>query len=186
MSELSVGDVVVIKEGGWGFTDFDVGKSVKLLKKDHDSGCSVNAYVYWHVEPYDCQLETEDLGSIIHLSFGTNPLILFNVLDKPQLENGCVTPIKSDGGSSSYYDIQLPNWLVEEIYSRYEQGQGFIKTEELIEVAFKNDFDFGTTFKALVRGFGSLNGGGKAGNDVEYEMNKVGYYSNRVKERTSR
>ena len=96
------------------------------------------------------------------------------------------TPIKSDGGSSSYYDIYLPTWLMQAMVDREVDGKVYIKTEELIEVAFESDFDFANAFKSLVRAFGTMNGGGKAGNDVDYEMNKVQYSANKIKERNKR
>lgn len=95
-------------------------------------------------------------------------------------------PVRSDGGSSSYYDIPLPEWLVQTILQRHMEGSPFIKTEELIEVVFGNDFDFGTLLKSAVRGYGAMHGGGKAGNDVPYEMNKVIYYSGKVKDKFAR
>ena len=99
-----------------------------------------------------------------------------------------VTPVKSDGGSSSYYDILLPNWFVDLIVERTEGGKSrsFMKTEELIEVLFKSDFDYANIQKALVRSFGAQNGAGKEGNDVDYEQNKIQYSSNRIKERAKR
>jgi hypothetical protein len=95
-------------------------------------------------------------------------------------------PIKSDGGSSSYYDIYLPTWLMQAMVDREVDGKVYIKTEELIEVAFESDFDFANAFKSLVRAFGTMSGGGKAGNDVDYEMNKVQYSANKIKERNKR
>lgn len=95
-------------------------------------------------------------------------------------------PIKSDGGSSSYYDIDIPDWLLNLLNERQKEGKCYIKTEELIECAFDSDFDFANAFKSLVRAFGARNGGGKAGNDVDYEMNKVQYSANKIKQRNQR
>jgi hypothetical protein len=85
--------------------------------------------------------------------------------------------IKSDGGSSSYYDIQLPTWLIDKIKER-----GYIKTEELIEV-MGSDFDLGNIIKCSVRINSLKNGVGKEGNSVEYDANKIIYSANRLKER---
>lgn len=95
-------------------------------------------------------------------------------------------PIKSDGGSSSYYDMPLPDWLVENIKARQEAGQAYIKTEELIDVLFGNDFNFGTCFKSMVRAYGATLGAGKAGNDLKYETNKMHYYTNKILEKGER
>lgn len=88
--------------------------------------------------------------------------------------------IKSDGGSSSYYDIPIPDWLVDLIVERR-----YIKTEELIEVLGGN-FDEGNILKCLVRINSLRNGKGKEGNNVDYDCNKVIYSANRIKEVCSR
>lgn len=96
-------------------------------------------------------------------------------------------PIKSDGGSSAYYDIDIPQWLIDEMQTRLEQeGKAYVKTEELIEVIFGNDFNFGTLFKSTVRAYGCSVGRGKAGNDICYETNKVKYYSDKINSRFHR
>lgn len=93
-----------------------------------------------------------------------------------------VGPIKSDGGSSSYYDLPLMGDLLKEIDSRRVGDISYIKTEELIQTVFKNNFSFGTLFKSLIRAQSVVDGVGKAGNDLEYECNKIIYYANQIKE----
>lgn len=98
-----------------------------------------------------------------------------------------MSAIRSDGGSSSYYDIELPEWLIDRILERRtEEGKFYIKTEECCEVMFGNDFDYSNLFKSCVRAYGSEQGGGKAGNNVSYDMNKVQYSANKVKELSER
>ncbi|MCP3685070.1 MAG: hypothetical protein GY861_20605 [bacterium] len=95
--------------------------------------------------------------------------------------------MKSDGGSSSYYNIELPEWLIDRILERRtEEGKFYVKTEECCEVMFGNDFDYSNIFKSCVRAYGTEQGGGKAGNDVSYEMSKVQYSANKVKELSER
>ena len=77
--------------------------------------------------------------------------------------------VKSDGGSSSYYTLNINGNKVE--------------TEDIIDQVFGNDFDFGNAFKSLVRAYQTTQGGGKAGNDVAYEMNKIQYSTNKIKGR---
>jgi hypothetical protein len=89
-------------------------------------------------------------------------------------------PITSDGGSSTYYDIEVPKWLLDLLNQRAAEGKSYVKTEELIEVGFGNDFNFGTLFKSTVRAYGCSVGAGKAGNDIGYEVNKVKYYSDKI------
>ncbi len=93
-----------------------------------------------------------------------------------------IGPIKSDGGSSSYYDLPLMGDLLKEIDSRRVGDISYIKTEELIQTVFKNNFSFGTLFKSLIRAQSVVDGIGKAGNDLEYECNKIIYYANQIKE----
>lgn len=94
--------------------------------------------------------------------------------------------IASDGGSSSYYDIGLPQWLVDKIVERQEAGRAYVKTEELIEVAFTNDFDASNIFKSLVRAWGAFNGAGKKGNSVDYDLNKMIYSTEKIRQRSTR
>lgn len=95
--------------------------------------------------------------------------------------------IKSDGGSSSYYDLEIPEWLVDKILERKtEEDKFYIKTEECCEVFFGNDFDYSNLFKSSVRSYGSEQGKGKSGNNVAYEMNKVQYSANKIKELSER
>lgn len=93
--------------------------------------------------------------------------------------------VKSDGGSSSYYDIEIPDWLFNIILERNYTGNCFIKTEELIEV-LGSDFDEANILKCLIRINSLKNGGGKAGNDTNYDANKIIYSAGRLKERDSR
>jgi hypothetical protein len=94
--------------------------------------------------------------------------------------------IASDGRSSTYYDISLPDWLIARVLERYEDGRAYIKTEELIEVAFDDDFDAGNAFKSLVRLWGAFNGAGKAGNSLSYEKNKIEYSVGKLEQRYKR
>ena len=92
---------------------------------------------------------------------------------------GCkIQPIKSDGGSSSYYDFEVPQHYLDLIVET-----GIIKTEYLIDIIFANDFDFACTFKALVRAKGITDGAGKEGNTLDYELNKMNYYEGKIKEK---
>lgn len=93
-------------------------------------------------------------------------------------------PIKSDGGSSSYYDLPVAEWLLYALNERQKEGRCYIKTEEMISAFFGNDFDRGNLIKSLVRCQGLQDGtGGKAGNSVEYECNKMIYSVNKIKEK---
>lgn len=86
-------------------------------------------------------------------------------------------PIVSDGKSSTYYDIELSR-----IPFEFIQANGYVKTEHLIHDIFDNDFDFGNAFKSLVRLYGATNGGGKSGNSLQYEVNKIKYSLDKILE----
>ena len=77
--------------------------------------------------------------------------------------------VVSDGGSSSYYTLDINGNKVE--------------TEEIISQVFGNDFDFGNAFKSLIRAYGTTLGKGKAGNDICYEFNKIDYSINKIRQR---
>lgn len=95
--------------------------------------------------------------------------------------------IKSDGGSSTYYDIAIPTSLLVELAERRnEDGLSYIKTEEIIELGLGNDFDAGNIFKCLIRMQSLKNGKGKAGNDLEYDANKVVYSAKKIAKRYSK
>ena len=79
--------------------------------------------------------------------------------------------IKSDGGKSDYYKINLPNWVIDK-----QQENGYIMLEDLAETIFDNDFNFTNVFKAQKRMFELKKGRGKAGNDFEYDAKKCHYY----------
>ena len=86
-------------------------------------------------------------------------------------------PIVSDGKSSSYYDLKLSQKTIDFI-----KEHGYVKTEMLIYDIFENDFDAGNAFKSLVRAWGAVKGQGKAGNSLEYELNKIVYSIDKVRE----
>lgn len=96
-----------------------------------------------------------------------------------------MSAIKSDGGSSTYYDITVPKWLLDVLTARESEGKCYIKTEEINEI-LGNNFNYATIFKSMVRAISIENGVGKAGNSHEYECNKMRYYTDRVSEAYAR
>lgn len=191
MGNFKLGDVVLIKKGGYGFLAEDEDKYVEVVGfGDYydDPGLETVAYG-------DCELLTEAEygevgynGFVGYESFGENPMVLLNTKEKlileehplesyPEREVGSKA-IKSDGGSSAYYDIKIP-----EHYLRIMQESGILKVEQLIDLLFNNDFDFGCAFKALIRAKGITVGAGKEGNTLKYEVNKIKYYSDKIEEK---
>lgn len=103
-------------------------------------------------------------------------------LTQPKIE--CTdkpSPIKSDGGKSDYYKIVLPEWVLKK-----HSEKGFIMLEDLAEAMFKNDFNFTNVFKAQKRMFELREGGGKEGNDFNYDATKCKYYIDKQVEVESR
>lgn len=92
--------------------------------------------------------------------------------------------VASDGGTSVYYDLRLPKEVTTKIIERLaESGESYIKTEEIIECVFGNDFDFGNSFKSLVRACLTTKGVGKKGNTLDYELNKIVYSVEKIRAR---
>lgn len=102
---------------------------------------------------------------------------------------GSAATSKIDGSNGSYYDNKVPDWLVDQWLVHIGEDASakvILKAEHVIEFVFNDNFDFGNCYKALVRGIKSLEGCGKSGNTLEYEMDKVIYYANKVKEKAQR
>lgn len=91
------------------------------------------------------------------------------------------TKIKSDGGSSSYYKIVLPEWLLKK-----QEDTGAIMLEDLAEVLYGNDFNYTNVFKAQKRMFELEQGKGKSGNDFGYDATKCKYYVDKQLEKAGR
>lgn len=82
------------------------------------------------------------------------------------------TPIKSDGGSSSYYAQQIPKGMLERFNTT-----GTIEAKDVIRLFLGNDFNMGNIFKACCRITSLRQGKGKAGIDEQYDLTKVKYFS---------
>ena len=82
------------------------------------------------------------------------------------------SPIKSDGGSSSYYAQQIPKGMLERFNTT-----GTIEAKDVIRLFLGNDFNMGNIFKAYCRIISLRNGKGKAGIDEQYDLTKVKYFA---------
>jgi hypothetical protein len=86
-----------------------------------------------------------------------------------------MTQITSDGGSSSYYEIDVPASKVQFVHkdgSTFPTPSTHIRVEvkDVIKYALDNDFDRGNVFKALVRL------GKKDGATTLYDLNKCKFF----------
>ncbi len=88
--------------------------------------------------------------------------------------------VKSDGGKSSYYNIDTPQWFVDKVVS------GELMVEDLTEVVFGNDFNYTNVFKAMKRVYEAEKGCGKEGNDINYDIKKMHYYTDKIQEKSNR
>lgn len=192
MSKFKVGDVAkILDDGAWnGVLNENLEPKWKGFLDGFGDICFKN-------DLQGCEAEIVDIGEeeyILNLLSFDNVEIKYITMSRTDVGDDYlelvskneVKPVKSDGGSSSYYDIPLPEWLVRRIIDRQTDGQAFIKTEEIITVAFGNDFDYGNLFKSEVRAWGAMNGAGKEGNSVEYELNKMRYSIDKIQEAVER
>lgn len=91
---------------------------------------------------------------------------------KFDLLGNSIKPVKSDGGSSSYYFTALPEHLIKDIVER-----GGIEIKDIVRYCFDNDADCKDIIKALKRIRENLKGGGKEGVDSIYDSNKICFFA---------
>ena len=84
-----------------------------------------------------------------------------------------LSPIKSTGGSSSYYRFPIKSSIT---------GQTMeVETGDVIRAMVGNDFDLGNIIKACRRISQAEQGKGKEGTDVVYDCNKIAYFAEQKK-----
>lgn len=88
-----------------------------------------------------------------------------------EVQGSSLNKIKSDGGSSSYYELTITNKAGESIKC---------ETGDVIRALVGNDFDFGNCVKALRRMYLATLGMGKEGIDIPYDCNKVRYFLSEI------
>ena len=92
--------------------------------------------------------------------------------------------VKSDGGSTSYYELPLSERMVAGILAQIEAGeQPTLQTGDVIELLVGNDFDAGNVIKALRRIFESKKGKGKEGVEQTYDIKKCHYFIDEVEKK---
>lgn len=111
---LEAGDVVLIKIGGYGFNDKDIGKYCILKSKITESMSKTG--FKWQVEPYEEPFVTVNPCDVWGESFGDNPLVLHNINDPVETgfdertDNKYLREIKK-GVFVDVYDV-LQAWAV--------------------------------------------------------------------------
>ena len=82
--------------------------------------------------------------------------------------------VESDGGSSSYYEIDIPaskiQFLTEEDDPKFTTPHIRVEVKDMIKYGLDNDFDRGNIFNALVRL------GRKVGADDTYDIKKCMFF----------
>jgi len=86
------------------------------------------------------------------------------------------TPIKSDGGSTAYYELRVPD----RVLNKLRAGENTMETGDVIEMLVDNDFDMGNIIKALRRINQAKKGAGKAGVGINYDIKKCHYFLEQV------
>jgi len=94
-----------------------------------------------------------------------------------------MTKVKSDGGSSSYYELQVPDYIIASIIRQIDQNKPTvtIETGDVIRMLVDNDFDAGNIMKALRRIIMAKKGEGKEGTDIDYDLNKIDYHTKEIR-----
>ena len=144
---------------------FKVGDTVRVTSTDY-------------ICQYDASIKVGDVGVITRIWH--DPNIPYQVFDwyfpEGDLElvvgDSSNTPIKSDGGSSSYYVQQIPKGMLERFNTT-----GTIEAKDVIRLFLGNDFNMGNIFKAYCRIISLRNGKGKEGIDEQYDLTKAKYFT---------
>ena len=154
---------------------FKVGDKVKVVNTDY-------------ISAYDAGVRVGDIGTVIesgvdkyHVKFeGTSYdcdwFFTDNCIELVGDDNNTIenenNPIKSDGGSSSYYAQQIPKGMLERFNTT-----GVIEAKDVIRLFLGNDFNMGNFFKAYCRIISLRQGKGKAGIDEQYDLTKAKYFA---------
>jgi len=174
---LEVGDVVLVSQGGYGLVWEDKEKYVEIVGKGNYFGREGV-----RVKPYQCKLETLEVGSgemgvggvIGYETFGAVPLVLLNTLDIERDTTVQNTPTEEyTGSSSNYYKVFVKNPTT--LPSPYEA-----ECNDLIE-ALQMTFAEGNAFKGIWRKAKARQGVKKKGYDNGvYDSEKVVFFGERM------
>lgn len=87
-------------------------------------------------------------------------------------EDSLRKPVKSDGGSSSYYKREIPKLMME----RWKK-EGVIEAKDVMKLFLGNDYNFCNSFKAHCRVQSLREGVGKEGASEKYDLRKAWFFS---------
>lgn len=162
---FKVGDEVKLSESG-----------VAAYSKSEWAGYSVPLAIYLHGGVVtNTEVDLKGKNRVFAKALNGGPSVWFEEDDLVLLNLVGNSPVKSDGGASSYYEKQIV---------RLSDGEAFnCQTGDIIRSMVNNDFDGGNILKALDRIFQNIQGKGKEGTSIEYDCNKIIYFANVIKER---
>ena len=93
-----------------------------------------------------------------------------------------MSEVKSDGGSSKYYELPVPQYLLNKLAKQEREcEQPTMETGDVIKMLVDNDFDAGNIMKALRRIIMAKKGAGKVGTEIEYDLNKIAYFTAEIR-----
>lgn len=159
--KFKVGDQCIILNDKDGFS---VSSMVRVDSVDEKDVTGL-PYLVSEVKGDDCHWVSESVLGGLDGDHGATALKDF----KP------AQPVKSDGGSSSYYFTKLPQHLIDQIVET-----GGIEIKDIVRYCFDNDADCKDIIKALKRIRESIKGGGKEGTTIEYDLNKIKFFVNEM------
>ena len=156
---------------------FKVGDKVKVVDTEQISQWTKDIEVGYVGVVVDVNVNDEDTPYKVMLDkcycdwWFTDKCIELVSDDTKPIENES-SPIKSDGGSSSYYVQQIPKGMLERF-----NATGTIEAKDVIRLFLGNDFNMGNIFKAYCRITSLRNGKGKAGIDEQYDLTKAKFFT---------
>ena len=153
-------------------------KSESVVVSKFKVGDTVRVTSTKYISQYDGSIKVGDIGVITSVDNDEVLAYQFRNWWFPEADLELVTddnsktPIKSDGGSSSYYAQQIPKGMLECF-----NETGIIEAKDVIRLFLNNDFTFGNIFKAYCRVISLRNGKGKAGIDEKYDLTKASFFA---------
>ena len=156
---------------------FKVGDKVKVVNTEQISQWTKDIEVEYVGVVVDVNVNVKDTPYKVRLDkcyydwWFTDKCIELVSDDTKPIENES-SPIKSDGGSSSYYAQQIPKGMLERFNTT-----GTIEAKDVIRLFLGNDFNMGNIFKAYCRVISLRNGKGKAGIDEQYDLTKAKFFT---------
>lgn len=130
---------------------------------------------------YDSQLVLVKRNNSVHdkrESPLTEPLLtLANITPTKDIGSAATNKIKSDGGSSDYYKVELalPVPLYDSEGNLVENIT--FETQDILYALVGGEWTLSNIVKACRRAWLSLQGGGKEGNDITYEAKKIHWFA---------